>query len=152
VTVITDAMRAQIGLETAPYSMPIETGDVLRFAEMVEVGEPWLVDEEAAANTRYGGLVAAPTYLIVMRQLETRALDALDIRIPFVNGVDGGSEWEYVESIRPGDTITAVARLADYQERQTSFGETLFQIFEMEYRNQLGRVVMRQRDTRIWFP
>jgi acyl dehydratase len=151
-TVITDAMRAQIGLETVPYSLAIEAGDVLRFAEMIEAGEPWLVDEAAAANTRYGGLVAAPTYLIVMRQLETRALGALDIRIPFVNGVDGGSEWEYLEPVRPGDTITAVARLADYQERQTSFGETLFQIFEMEYRNQLGHVVMRQRDTRIWFP
>lgn len=150
-TIISDAMRAQIGLESAPYSLRIEAGDLLRFAEMVEAGAPWYLDETAAQTSRYGGLVAAPTYLIVMRQLETRALAALDIRIPFVNGVDGGSDWEYLEPIRPGDVITAIARLADYQERQTSFGATLFQVFEIEYRNQHGRVVTRQRDTRIFF-
>jgi acyl dehydratase len=152
VTVITDEMRAQIGLETAPYGMKIEAGDLLRFAAMIEAGAPWFLDEAAARATRHGGLVAAPTYLIVMRQLETRALSALDVRIPHVNGVDGGSDWQYLEPVRPGDTITATARLADYYERQTTFGPTLFQVFEMVYHNQFGQVVVRQRDTRIFYP
>jgi acyl dehydratase len=151
-SIISAAMRAQIGLETAPYSLRIEAGDLLRFAEMIEAGEPWYVDEERARDSDQGGLVAAPTYLIVMRQLETRAMAKLDLRIPYTNGVDGGSDWEYFEPVRPGDTITATARLADYQERPTSFGATLFQIFEMTYRNQAERMVVRQRDTRIWFP
>ena len=151
-TVVTDAMRAQIGLETAPYSMPVESGDLIRFASMIEAGEPWLVSQETARASRYGGLVAAPTYLIVMRQLETRALAKLDIRIPYSNGVDGGSDWEYFEPIRSGDTVTATARLADYQEHLTKFGQSLFQIFEIVYRNQYGHVVMRQRDTRIFYP
>jgi acyl dehydratase len=150
-TIITDEMRGQIGLETKPYVMPIDAADALRFADMIEADLPWLVDEVAARGGRYGGIVAAPTYLIVMRQLETRAIAALGIRIPFVNGVDGGSDWEYLEPVRPGDVITATARLADYQERATSFGATLFQIFEMVYRNQLDQVVVRQRDTRIFF-
>jgi acyl dehydratase len=150
-TVISDAMRAQIGLETAPYTLRIDAEDVLRFATMIEAGAPWLVDEAAARATRYGGLVAAPTYLIVMRQLETRAIAELGITIPFVNGVDGGSDWEFLEPVRPGDTITATARLADYHERETSFGATLFQVFEMVYRDQFDRVVVRQRDTRIFF-
>ncbi len=150
-TVISDAMRAQIGLETAPYTLRIDAGDVLRFATMIEAGAPWLVDEAAARSTRYGGLVAAPTYLIVMRQLETWAIAELGITVPFVNGVDGGSDWEYLEPVRPGDTITATARLADYYERETSFGATLFQVFEIVYRDQFDRVVVRQRDTRIFF-
>jgi acyl dehydratase len=152
VTTITDAMRAQIGLETAPYSMRIEAGDLVRFASMIGAGDPWLVDEEAARATRYGGLIAAPTYLIVMRQLETQALAELGIEIPYVNGVDGGSDWEYLQPVRPGDTITATARLDDYYERETSFGATLFQVFEMTYKNQHGHIVMRQRDTRIFYP
>ena len=150
-SIITDAMRAQIGLETAPDTLRIDAEDLLRFAEMIEAGLPWLTDEDAAANSRYGSLVAAPTYLIVMRQLETRAIAALGIAIPFVNGVDGGSDWEYFEPVRAGDVITATARLADYHERHTSFGATLFQVFEMTYRNQLGQIVVRQRDTRIFY-
>jgi len=140
VSIISPEMRAQIGSETAPYSLEIEAGDVARFAEMIE-----------ADPAGPGGPVAAPTYLIVMRRLETRALAALDLRIPYTNGVDGGSDWEYFEPVRPGDTIRATARLADYQERQTSFGATLFQTFEMTYRNQFDRIVVRQRDTRIFF-
>lgn len=150
--IVTDEMREQIGIESPPYSLRIDAADMLRFAAMIGAGAPWFLDEAAARATRYGGLVAAPTYLIVMRQLETRALAAVDIRIPFVNGVDGGSEWEYFESVRPGDTITATARLADYYERETTFGPTLFQVFEMVYRNQFGQVAVRQRDTRIFYP
>jgi acyl-CoA thioesterase FadM len=151
VSVISDQMRAQIGLESKPYALHIEVEDVLRFAVMIEAGMPWLTDVVAARAGRYSGLVAAPTYLIVMRQLETRAIEALGIHIPFVNGVDGGSEWEYLEPVRPGDLITATTRLADYYERETSFGTTLFQVFEMVYRNQFDHVVVRQRDTRIFF-
>lgn len=151
VTVISDAMRAQIGLETAPYRIRIEADDLLRFAHMIEAGAPWFLDEVAARSTRFGGLIAAPTYLIVMRQLETRALAALDIHVPFRNGVDGGSDWEYLVPVRPGDVITATARLADYFERETTFGPTLFQVLEIVYRNQFGQVVVRQRDTRIWY-
>lgn len=150
-SIITDAMRAQIGLESDPYSMRMEPGDMLRFATMVEAGDAWFEDEVAARASRHGGLIAAPTYLIVMRQLETRALGELGIRIPFVNGVDGGSEWEYLDTVRAGDTITATARLADYYERPTTFGPTLFQVFEIVYRNQFDQVVVRQRDTRIFY-
>jgi hypothetical protein len=146
VSIISPEMRAQIGSETAPYSLVIEAGDLARFAEMIEAD---VVGAGSPAGP--GGSVAAPTYLIVMRQLETRALAALYLRIPYTNGVDGGSDWEYFEPIRPGDTIRATARLADYQERQTSFGATLFQVFEMTYRNQFDRIVVRQRDTRIFF-
>ncbi len=151
-TVITDAMRAQIGVETAPYSLRIETEDLLRFARMIEAHEPWLVDEKAAASTRFRGIVAAPTYLIVMREIEARALAAIDLRIPLAHGVDGGSAWDYFEPVRPGDTITAVARLVSYTERATSLGETLFQLLEITYRNQRGQLAVRQRDTRIFYP
>jgi acyl dehydratase len=151
-TLITDELKSQIGRETPPYEFRVELGDVLRYSRMVGHPEPWYADERRARASRYGGIVAPPTYLIVMRNLEHKAFASIGITFPYPHGVDGRSEWDYLEPIRPGDTIVAVARIAEYHERDTRLGPTLFQVIESVYRNQFGEVVVRQRDTRIWYP
>jgi acyl dehydratase len=150
-TLITRQMRAQIGRQSLSYRMRLESEDMLRFARTVEAREPWLVNDSAGQSNRFKELVAAPTYLIVMRELEARALIAANMGVPISKGVDGGSAWEFLEPLHAGDTVTAVARVADYYERQTSLGDSLFQVLDITYRNSEGRVVVRQRDTRIFY-
>ena len=116
------ALRDLIGFETEPYHHNVERGDMLRFAVASGATEPIYLDEAAARRGRWGGLVAVPTYLLVMRQLETQALEPLYAALPFARGVDGGSAWTYLEPIRPGDRITARARLADVYERDGRMG------------------------------
>ena len=146
---ITPEMRARIGEETPPYAFDIEKGDLLRFAESTGETNPIYVDEVAARASRYGGLIAAPTFLITMRILQAR-LQTLDRPLP--NSVDGGTVWTYHEPIRPGDRITGRARLADLYEKDGRFGRMLFQVVEIRYDNQFGQLVATQRDTGIYYP
>jgi acyl dehydratase len=147
-SVITDAVRAQIGQETDAYSFDVEAGDLVRFALAAGETNAAFIDPVAARGTPFGGLVAAPTYLIVMRILQG---DRQRLENPLPNSVDGGTVWEYGEPIRPGDRITARARLADVFEKPGRHGLMLFQVVEIRYENQFGQLVATQRDTYIRF-
>lgn len=147
-SVITDAVRAQVGLESEPYSFTVEAGDIIGFALAAGETRHEFCDEVRARATAAGGLVAPPTYLIVMRILQGSGLPLVN---PLPNAVDGGTVWEYGEPIRPGDRLTARARLADVYEKAGSRGPMLFQVVEIRYENQFGQWVATQRDTYIRF-
>lgn len=143
---ITQEMRQRIGTESEAYTFEVEKGDVIRYAQAIGDGSPLFTDEAAARLTRHGGIVAPPTYLIVMRILEPHDVK---LRGPYTRSVDGGSHWTYLEPVRPGDRLTARVKLVDLYEREGSLGPMLFVITEITYVNQFGRVVLVQRDTAI---
>jgi acyl dehydratase len=144
--ILTEELRQKaIGLESPPKTVEIEKGAIIRFAEAVEDPNPLWNDEAEARKTRYGGLIAPPTFLRSIR------LDPVQLpfEVPYKRVLDGGSEWEYFEPVRPGDRITAVARIADIMERRGSLGPMLFIINLITYTNQFGQVVATQRSTLI---
>ncbi len=145
-SLITDALRQAIGVESAPRSTEIEKGAIRRFAEAIGDPNPLYRDEAAARSSRYGGIIAPPTFL--------RSVPAERPELPLARSpdrlLDGGSEWDYFQPVRSGDTITAVTRLADLAERVSkSIGQMLIVTFETTYTNQLGQVVASQRTTSI---
>jgi acyl dehydratase len=150
-SLVTETMEAQIGQETPSYQLRVEAQDMVRFARMLGHTEPWYIDEREARRSPFGGLIAVPTYLIVMRSLEHAAFAAIGISPPFPKGVDGGSSWKYFEPIRAGDMITATAKVSGYKEQETALGDTLFQSITIHYRNQFGDLAVSQLDTRIFY-
>ncbi len=143
---ITSAMREAIGVASEPCSLEVEKGDVMRYARATGETDLLFLDEAAARGTRYGGIVAPPTYLIVMRpQLAGR----LNLESPYPKSLDGGTRWTYVAPIRPGDRITATAKLVELYEREGRLGTMLFQVIEIEYTDQFGQRVVSERDTHI---
>ena len=143
---LTEEMRAQaIGIASEPVGLDVEKGHVRRFAEAVGDANPLWSDEAAARMTRYGGIIAPPTFLRSLRV----ELPQPPFEIPFTRVLDGGSEWEHFEPVRVGDRITAVVRIADIYERGGRMGTMLFVIAETTYTNQLGEVVATQRNTGI---
>ena len=71
------------------------------------------------------------------------------VQSPYTANLDGGSEWEYFEPIRPGDLITVTQYLADVHERQGRLGNMLIMVRETKYINQFGNVAALQRSTGI---
>jgi len=140
-----------IGRTFDTYSLDVEKGDLVRYAESAHMTSPPYTDEASARQARYGGLVAAPTYVIVMRILEAKVIAAFHALIPYETSLDGGSEWSFFEPIRPGDRIDASATLVNLYEREGKLGQMLFATMDIEYTNQFGRVVIKQRDTGIWY-
>ena len=145
---ITNALKKALGTESAPITAVIEKGGIRRFAEAIEDPNPLYQDELAARSSRYGGIVAPPTFL---RSLPTSRPE-LPLDPPLERILDGGSAWEYLEPVRVGDVITAVTRIADLNERESkSIGQMLIATFETIYTNQFCHVVAKQRATTIHY-
>ena len=143
---LTEEMRQQaVGIESPPVTMEVEKGAIVKFAEAIGDDNPLWNNEAAARQTRYGGLIAPPTFLRSMRAVRPK----LPFELPFNRALDGGSDWGYFQPIRPGDRITAVARIADIRERPGRLGLMIFITTEITYRNQFDEVVATQTNTSI---
>ncbi len=140
-----EMQRRAIGTESVPVTMEVEKGAIIRFAQAIGDDNPVYTDEAAARKTRYGGLIAPPTFLRSVRGIH---LD-LPFGLPFNRVLDGGSEWEYFQPVRPGDRITAVGRISDIRERAGRLGLMILVTTVLTYRNQFDEVVATQTNTLI---
>ena len=135
-------MRQQaIGVESEPVYLDIEKGHVARFAEAIGDDNPAYTDGTAWA----GGIVAPPTFLRAIREVRP----VVPFEVPFTRLLDGGSDWEYFEPVRVGDTISAIGRIENMVERTGSIGQMLISTVKITYRNQSGNAVATQTSTSI---
>lgn len=146
-SIITNKMRAVIGVESVPVNQEIEKGAIIRFAQAIGDTNPLFTDEAAARKSRYGGLIAPPTFL----RSVIAGPPTVDFEQPYSAGLDGGSEWEYFEPVRPGDRITHTVRITDLFEREGRLGNMLFVISEGRFVNQFGALVALERNTGIHY-
>ena len=144
-SVITQEMRDVIGVESEAITYDVERGAIRKFAEAIGDDNPLYVDEEAARKSRYGGLIAPPTFMRSMSAGRSRAT----VQSPYPAALDGGSEWEYFEPVRPGDRISVTVKVSEMFEREGRLGNMLFIIRETSYVNQFGKTVAIQRGTGI---
>ena len=145
-SLITDEMRAAIGIETEPISYDIEKGAIRKFAEAIGDLNPLYHDEEYAKKTKYGGIIAPPTFLCTCEGGRGKEID-----IPLSRRLNGGSEFEIFQPIRPGDIISANSKLVDLVERQGKMGRMLLRTSETTYKNQTGEIVAKGRFTSIFY-
>ena len=143
---LTEEMRQQaIGLESPPVTIEVEKGAIIKFAQAIGDDNPLWNDEVAARKSRHGGLIAPPTFLRSAGTVRPQ----LPFELPFHRLLDGGSDWEYFEPVRPGDRITSVARITDIRERSGRLGAMVIMTSVVIYRNQFGQVVATQTSTSI---
>jgi acyl dehydratase len=142
---VTDEIRKLIGKTTEGRTFEVERGHIRRFAEAIGDGNPVFNDEAASRHTDRGGMIAPPTF---GRSMGIEFFN-IDLKMPTARGLDGGSEWEYFEPIRPGDRITVVSKLADIRESEGRLGTMVFTTVETSYTNQFGQVCVIQRSTGI---
>ena len=117
------------------------TADLIRHFTMA-VGDPnplWN-DEKYAQNTKWGGLLAPPTYLYgVIYPTGMRAGG-----LPGVHAYHSGNKWEWYRPIRAGDTITGTYQLVDVVEKASKFAGRMVIVYaEIKYFNQLDELVAK---------
>ncbi len=140
-----EMIQKAIGQKSRPRSIDIEKGAIIKFAQAIEDDNPVYNDEQAARESRYGGLIAPPTFL------RSVGVDRPEypFDMPFTRLLDGGSDWEYFHPIRAGDRITAVAEIADINERTGRMGLMIITSIVVTYRNQFDQVAATQTSTSI---
>jgi acyl dehydratase len=143
---VTEEAKKQIGKSGEARTIEIERGAIRRFAEAIGDTNPLFNNESEARHTRFGGMIAPPTF---GRSLSAAIPDVkLDMGDSF-RGLDGGSDWEYLEPIRPGDRITVQTKIADLRESAGRLGPMVFITTETSYTNQFGQLCALQRSTAI---
>ena len=143
---LTEAMRRQaVGRKGPAVTVAVEKGAIQAFARAIGDANPLFNDEAAARRSRHGGLVAPPTFLRSVGSTRPE----LPFEVPFTRLLDGGSDWEYFEPVRPGDRITSASQITDIAERTGRMGLMLFMTILITYRNQFDQMVATQTSTTI---
>lgn len=156
---ITDDMRAQIGVESEPWTYEVTTTGVRMYARGIASDDPVHYDVELATKQGFRSIVAPAGYLGTPVFLPgtndptfgfPRRGGTPRLNIPFKGLLDGGTETEYFDVICAGDVLEETSHLADLRLREGGRGKMLFVTNESVYKNkETGKVVVKQRLTSI---
>ena len=149
VSPIIDNFKDKIGVEWELGMFEVERGMIQRFARAIGDPNPLWHDEEYAGQSKHGGIVAPPTFVVTIGGEQLGQV----ISSFFHDGLlHGSTELECYQTIRPGDRITVTARLTDVRERQgRRAGKMAFVTFDITYTNQRHEPVSRCQQTMIGY-
>ena len=145
-SLLTDDMKAKVGMMTEPVVYEVEKGAIKRFAQAVGDMNPLYNDEEFAKNTRYGGIVAPPGFYGLPAGEEPEAGKLIKmLNCPLKTMLHMGSDAEFYRPIRPGDTLVCYQKVADIQDKSKGDKKRLFVVIELTAKNQHDHVASRIR-------
>jgi N-terminal half of MaoC dehydratase len=178
---ITDEVKALIGvwspLRTAVH--PIEKGIVRRFYQAVGDVNPLYWDEELAAKSKYGGVIAPALFTPFAFDQPDGVPDPIEgkgadpdyqgygrpdtrgegepptlppVPIPLGRGLNAGPEQEFYGYPQIGDVISAKSRYYDIYQQRGSSGLMIFTVTETVYTNQRGEVLLVSKGRSVRYP
>jgi acyl dehydratase len=139
-----DEMRSKLGLklriEESVQNEEATRMAILKFTEGIGDPNPLWRDAAYAAGTRYGGIVAPPSFIwacFAQVQFGWKGL----------GGFHSGCDVEFLRPVYLGDRITADCTFTDFEgPKKSRFAdETVIDHFNNHYRNQRGELVARYR-------
>ena len=157
-SMITDEMRARIGVESQPWTVEVDKTAVRMFARACQYQDPIFYDEEFAKSKGYRSLPAPPHYLGT--PVFNPATSDATFGGPRGSGqprpgnpklrrvLNGGTDIEYFDTIQAGDTLQASSKVTDITERKGSIGTMVITTTETTYKRD-GKVVAIMRGTGI---
>lgn len=157
---VTDEARELIGQELSTITYEVSKEDIKKLAIAIGDLNPLYMDEEAAARTRYGGVIGHPLQFFVTVY---GLLPASDLgpegrpnfrRLPidYTEILFGGAEIEFVKPIRPGDFVTATRKITEMSDKESSKRGWIAPItFETTYTNQKGEVVAIAKEITLYW-
>lgn len=158
-SLITDEMRAVVGIDSEPWTIEVDKTAVRMFARSVGHTDPVYYDEADAKKAGYRSLPCPPGYLgtaIFDPRTSDPTFGAPRSRRPMpepsrplTRVLNGGTEFEYFGDICAGDVLTATSHVANVAERPGSLGPMLITTTKTVYKNQDGKVVAIQTGTGI---
>ena len=137
-------------IPTARLKEALSTNDVRRWAQAMHYPNRLHYDDEFAAESRFGRIVAPLSFAVACDDGHGSAPACVG-RIPDSHLIFGGDEWWfYGPRIKPGDLIHNERIPFDYVVKNTRFsGPTCFQRGDNHYYNDQGDKIATQRSTSI---
>ncbi len=135
--------RSIIGASLGKVTFPVERGKVREFATAILDDNPLYLEEQAPP--------APPTFTMT-QQFWPSVFDEPppDLGINFALVVHGEQEFEYLEPVQAGDTLTGETRVADVYTKEGKRGGALtFVVLETRFSNQHGKEAVVARNVII---
>lgn len=130
--------RSLLGVEHPIGSYEVTKEMIVSFARSTGETEPQYLDEQAAKETQYGGLIAPPTFCNMFVNGVTRP----DIKLEFGDvGLFAGQSIENLTPARPGDILEASTRLKEVYAKTGRSGKMVFAVWQTSFTNQAGDTV-----------
>jgi acyl dehydratase len=134
-----------IGIWSTPVKNEAEKGAIRKFADAIGDPNPLFRDEEYAKSTRFGAVIAPPTFSKTFDFGEIPGLELDEEGL-----IHGEQYFEYNLPIRAGDTLYCSMRLADVYEKEGKLGNMTFLLYEMRGMNESGQIVFFERSNVIY--
>jgi acyl dehydratase len=175
VNYVTEEVRAFIGRgsDTVVAVDEVELGAVRRFAQAIMDDDPNYWDDDAAAASRFGGLVTPPLYPLHAFRRASGTPDPLaaatedpdydgagqglagrlglpPLPLDLKRMLNGGNDVEIYALARPGDRIQAHSRYLDVYQKEGRSGPLVFVIIETTYETTTGTRLLVSRQTQVW--
>ncbi len=135
-------LRARIGVPIEdtlePWCHEATRDNIRHYAHGIGDDNPLWCDPGYAAGTRYGGIVALPSFLFSTSRIISGYVGGLS----GVHAMWAGADWTWHKPVRRNDAISTTAHLKDLVEHDTRFaGRAIQQIYHVDFRNQDGELV-----------
>jgi acyl dehydratase len=114
-----------VGLRSEPVKNLVERGPVRQFAEAIADPSPLYTDEKVAAESRYGCLLAPPTF---PRTFDYGRIDGLEL--PRSGLIHGEFSISYERPLLVGDEVLCSMQLNDSYDKKGRRGLLGFLVFE----------------------
>jgi acyl dehydratase len=137
-----DDLRKRIGVKITeslePWCHEASRDGIRHYAHGIGDDNPLWCDPDYAARTRWGGVIAPPSFLFATSRIISGYVGGL----AGVHAMWAGAEWTWHLPVRRNDTITTEAWLKDLIEHHTQFaGRSIQQVYHVDFYNQAGDLV-----------
>ncbi|MHB1626787.1 MAG: MaoC family dehydratase N-terminal domain-containing protein [Bacilli bacterium] len=129
-----------VGVWSQPVANVVERGAVRKFADAIGDPNPLYRDEEYARGTRFGRLIAPPTFC---RTFDFGIIEGLDIAQEGL--IHGEQSFHFERPIYVGEELWCSECLADTYTRSGGSGKMTFLILEQKGETKGGELVFTSR-------
>jgi acyl dehydratase len=139
-----------IGGELDEFPLPVERSKVREFARALYDDDPLYQSDDVARQAGFEGIPAPLTFAAASMHFrdDLQVFEQLDLDLHRV--LHGETTWEYLAPVHVGDELVARRRIADITRRPGRRGGDMTLVtFEIEFVNQHGETVVRERDVII---
>ena len=135
-------LRERIGVKMEnviePWCHEATRDNIRHYAHGLGDDNPLWCDPEYAAKTKYGGIVALPSFLFATSRIVSGYVGGL----PGVHAMWAGADWTWHLPVRRDDEITTEQYLKELVEHDTKFaGRAIQQIYHVNFTNQKGELI-----------
>ncbi|MXW48941.1 MAG: acyl dehydratase [Gammaproteobacteria bacterium] len=146
-----DALRRRIGVKITdsvePWCYEATRDNIRHYAHGIGDDNPLWCDPDYARNTRYGDVIAPPSFLFAC----DRFISGYCGGLPGVHAMWAGADWQWHKPIRRNVAVRTESWLKDLFEHQTRFaGRTVQQIYHVDFYDEANGDLLADADSWVF--